>query len=82
MQETWMDGNPGRMVNLDDLELRAEYDENVVRGKFSPIGGCGTKEGIGASRRARAKQRRIEGVKTGGRGHKKLGEKSFTKFTL
>src|SRR5208283_3623378 len=66
---------PSRVVNLNELELRAEYDENVVRENFLPSEAVAIKRALEPLERARAEQRRIEGVKTGGRGNKKLGEK-------
>jgi len=65
---------PCRVVNLDDLELRAEYDENVVRENFLPSEAVAIKKALEPLERAKSEQRRLEGVKTGGRGKKKLGE--------
>jgi ParB-like chromosome segregation protein Spo0J len=65
---------PARIVNLDDLELRGEYDENVVRLDFLPSEAVALKRALEPIERRRAEQRRLEGVKTGGRGHKKLGD--------
>jgi N6-adenosine-specific RNA methylase IME4 len=63
---------PSVVVNLNELELRAEYDENVVRENFLPSEAVAIKRALEPLERARAQQRRIEGTKQGGRGNKKL----------
>jgi len=64
---------PARIVNLHDMALRAEFDENVVRLDFLPSEAVALKRALEPIERQSAEQRRLEGVKTGGRGHKKLG---------
>lgn len=62
---------PVRIVNLNDLTLRAEHDENVVREGFLPSEAVAIKKALEPIERAKAKQRILEGAKSGGRGNKK-----------
>jgi N6-adenosine-specific RNA methylase IME4/ParB-like chromosome segregation protein Spo0J len=62
---------PCRVVNLDDLELRAEYDENIIREPFLPSEAVAIKRALEPLERARAQQRMLEGANQGGRGKRK-----------
>ena len=72
---------PAHIVNLEGLELRGEYDENTVRLNFLPSEAVALKRALEPIERKRAEQRRLEGVKTGGRGHKKLGDNLTPSFS-
>lgn len=62
---------PVHRINLDDLELKAELQENSIRESLLPTEMVALKRAIEENERAKAHQRKIEGGRRGGLGSKK-----------